>query len=119
MSKLERGRRADAKRKANPARAWYKLKAWCGPAGRRMTQLRAEPTCRFHRLELGAIVPATTVDHVIPHRGDEDLFWRGELQSLCGPCHDRHKQREELEGFSRGVGEDGFPTDPRHPFRSA
>ena len=35
--------------------------------------------------------PATLVDHVVPHRGDADLFW-AELtnwQSLCASCHAR------------------------------
>lgn len=33
--------------------------------------------------------PATDVDHVIPHRGDEKLFWSSPLQSLCKICHSR------------------------------
>ncbi|MEP2204764.1 MAG: HNH endonuclease signature motif containing protein [Tateyamaria sp.] len=40
--------------------------------------------------------PATVVDHIIPHRGDEALFNdRNNLQSLCTPCHSRYKQRSE------------------------
>jgi len=40
--------------------------------------------------------PATVVDHIIPHRGDEALFNdRNNLQSLCAPCHNRRKQRLE------------------------
>ncbi|WBU28360.1 HNH endonuclease [Rhodopseudomonas palustris] len=35
-------------------------------------------------------------DHVDLHRGNEQLFWHeGNLQTLCKPCHDKHKQREE------------------------
>lgn len=34
-------------------------------------------------------------DHIEPHRGDEVLFWRGPFQTLCKPCHDSTKQREE------------------------
>lgn len=35
-------------------------------------------------------------DHVVPHRGDEALFWdRANLQCLCKACHDGAKQREE------------------------
>lgn len=38
-------------------------------------------------------------DHREPHRGDERLFWdEDNLQTLCKPCHDRHKQREERRG---------------------
>lgn len=41
---------------------------------------------------------ATLVDHIIPHKGDNKLFWdRSNWQPLCKPCHDRHKQREERQ----------------------
>ena len=37
-------------------------------------------------------------DHIKPHRGDRLLFWDPEnLQTLCKPCHDSTKQREEIE----------------------
>ena len=40
--------------------------------------------------------PATVVDHIKPHRGDDALFWnRLNWQPLCAPCHNRKKQREE------------------------
>lgn len=44
-------------------------------------------------------------DHVKPHRGDERLFWdEANLQTLCKPCHDRDKQREEQASRAeRGV----------------
>ncbi len=36
------------------------------------------------------------VDHVVPHRGDEALFWdRSNWQTLCQKHHSRDKQREE------------------------
>lgn len=45
--------------------------------------------------------PATLVDHVIPHKGNDALFWdRQNWQPLCKPCHDRHKQRKE-QSFSQ------------------
>lgn len=36
------------------------------------------------------VTPATLVDHVIPHRGDQTLFWDRERnwQALCRECHD-------------------------------
>lgn len=43
--------------------------------------------------------PATVVDYIIPHKGDDRLFWdKTNWQALCKPCHDRYKQREGL-GF--------------------
>ena len=39
---------------------------------------------------------AHVVDHVVPHRGDMQLFWdSANWQSLCTPHHSRDKQREE------------------------
>jgi len=39
---------------------------------------------------------ANTVDHITPHKGDDRLFWdKANWQSLCAPCHNRHKQRSE------------------------
>jgi 5-methylcytosine-specific restriction endonuclease McrA len=44
-------------------------------------------------------------DHIIPHRGDEALFWdRTNLQCLCKTCHDGHKQRAERAGQREGGG---------------
>lgn len=42
--------------------------------------------------------PATTVDHVQPHKGNQHLFWsRLNWQSLCTRCHNSTKQRQENE----------------------
>ncbi len=39
---------------------------------------------------------ANVVDHRMPHRGDQKLFWdRKNWQGLCSPCHSSTKQREE------------------------
>lgn len=46
----------------------------------------------------GMPTAANTVDHKIPHRGDEKLFWRrSNWQSLRAPCHSGEKQREEVQ----------------------
>ncbi|MBQ8708357.1 MAG: HNH endonuclease [Succinivibrionaceae bacterium] len=34
--------------------------------------------------------PATVVDHIIPHRGNQQLFWdEANWQPLCKTCHDK------------------------------
>ena len=50
--------------------------------------LRANPLCRKCKAE-DRIEPATVVDHVIPHKGDQELFWnQANWQPLCKPHHD-------------------------------
>lgn len=80
----------------------------------RTQQLRSEPLCAYC-LAKGEVVLATVVDHVIPHRGDPELFYRGRLQSLCATHHSGSKQSEELRGYALEVGVDGIPVDPLHP----
>lgn len=82
----------------------------------RVRQLEAEPLCRMHAA-LAQLVPATVADHIKAHRGDEELFFDEEnLQSLCKPCHDAHKQAQEhsVNGILRGAGHDGRPLDLAH-----
>jgi len=44
----------------------------------------------------GRVVAATVVDHKVPHRGDQALFWdRGNWQSLCAPHHDSHAKKRD------------------------
>jgi 5-methylcytosine-specific restriction protein A len=43
----------------------------------------------------GRMEPATVVDHVVPHRGDQQLFWdEGNWAPACKPCHDAKTARE-------------------------
>ena len=60
----------------------------------------------------GRVKAASVVDHVIPHKGNEALFFdAGNLSSLCKACHDRHKQSEERTGKAKPViGLDGWPV---------
>lgn len=61
----------------------------------RLTFLQRHPLCRFCEKE-GRLTPATVVDHAMPHRGDNRLFWdTGNWQPLCATCHSSTKQREE------------------------
>jgi hypothetical protein len=90
---------------------WYKRAAW---QRRREHQLRVQPLCQMCA-QRGLVVEATSVDHVTAHRGDYNAFVMGELQSLCEVCANRTKQQIEVVGYSRDIGADGWPTDPRHP----
>jgi 5-methylcytosine-specific restriction enzyme A len=45
--------------------------------------------------EVGRLEAATTVDHIIPHRGDQTLFWDEEnWAAICKRCHDVKTVRE-------------------------
>jgi 5-methylcytosine-specific restriction protein A len=46
--------------------------------------------CQRH----GRLTPAECVDHIQPHRGDMEVFWRaGNHQSLCRACHTAKTRR--------------------------
>lgn len=56
--------------------------------------LRDHPLC-VDCLELGAVEPATDVDHIEPHKGDRNRFWdRINWQALCHRCHSRKTAHE-------------------------
>lgn len=58
--------------------------------------LAAHPLCRACE-RAGEVVAATVVDHIVPHRGDESLFWaESNHQPLCEVCHNRKSQTERL-----------------------
>ncbi|MBR0714053.1 HNH endonuclease [Bradyrhizobium liaoningense] len=81
-------------------------------------QLATNPLCRMCA-EQGVVASATVVDHVIPHRGDQQLFWFGDLASLCASHHSKDKQQAETKGYTTAIGADGYPTDVQHPFYRA
>src|SRR3546814_2674479 len=85
------GRRGSA-RERGYTRTWEKA---------RLVHLREHPLCAMCARD-GRTTAATVVDHVVPHRGDDRLFWdRTNWQSLCKPHHDGEKRREE-EAERRG-----------------
>ncbi|SHF44191.1 HNH endonuclease [Caloramator proteoclasticus] len=44
----------------------------------------------------GIVRPAEVVDHIIPHKGNKELFWdESNLQALCKECHDRKTAKED------------------------
>ena len=57
--------------------------------------LDEHPLCRYCERE-GRITAATVVDHIQPHRGNQELFWdKKNWQSLCARHHNSDKAREE------------------------
>ena len=55
----------------------------------RAVYLKANPLC-VHCKAKGIVKPATELDHIIPHRGDKQLFDdKDNRQGLCKPCHSK------------------------------
>jgi 5-methylcytosine-specific restriction protein A len=70
----------------------------------RATWLSRNPLCVACH-EAGRVAPAVVVDHKVPHRGDQTLFWdTSNWQSLCKCCHDTKTARED-GGFGRTTGD--------------
>lgn len=85
-SSLARKKEADARRPSARGERGYGTK-W---KKEREAFLKQHPTC------IRCPSPATVVDHKVPHRGDQKLFWeRTNWQPLCRTCHDRWKQSLE------------------------
>lgn len=58
--------------------------------------LAAHPLCE-ECLKAGKYVKATDVDHVVPHRGDVELFWdKNNWRALCHSCHSKKTAKTDL-----------------------
>lgn len=87
-----------------PWHAWYKTARWS--ALRLKVFLRDRYTCQMPACgRLEGNTSLLVCDHIKPHRGSASLFWdEANLQTLCKPCHDEVKRREEFATQSqRGV----------------
>lgn len=57
--------------------------------------LHSHPLCAECQRH-GRYVAATVVDHIVPHRGEQKLFWdESNWQPLCKRCHDQKTGRED------------------------
>jgi 5-methylcytosine-specific restriction protein A len=88
-AKVEYDARRGSARERGYTRRWDKARA---------TYLQSHPLCVMCG-KAGRITPANVVDHIIPHRGDQVLFWDTEKnwQSLCEWHHSSVKQAEEAK----------------------
>lgn len=83
----ERNKRHD-RRRPNASQRGY---------GSKWRKARAAFLAMFDRCAWpGCNAKATLVDHIIPHKGDDHLFWdQTNWQPLCTSCHSRKKQQQE------------------------
>jgi 5-methylcytosine-specific restriction protein A len=65
--------------------------------------LKAHPICECDDCKVsGVLLPSQVVDHIIPHKGDMQLFWsRANWQAMNKKCHDKKTAKED-GGFGRG-----------------
>lgn len=104
--KRERQQRVDAQRGSSAQRGygsrWQKARA---------TYLRQHPLCQCDECGDGAlrVKAAVVVDHKVPHRGDQALFWdTSNWQSLAKVCHDKKTATQDGGFGNKGRG-DQFP----------
>jgi 5-methylcytosine-specific restriction protein A len=96
--------------------SWHHLYSTPRWRAMRAAQLAEFPLCWYCE-QAGRTTAADTVDHVIPHRGDEALFWdQLNLRSACPTCHNAAGHQRDLYGYTPGAGLDGEPLDPGHPW---
>lgn len=76
--------------------------------------LRNNPLCEYCIAD-GKVEPATVVNHKVPHRGDQQLFWdRDNWAAVCKQHHDSTIAKEESRGVKIGGDVSGNPLDPNH-----
>lgn len=57
--------------------------------------LQSHPLCA-ECMKQGRYTKATVVDHIVPHRGDQKLFWdQNNWQAMCKTCHDKKTWDED------------------------
>lgn len=58
--------------------------------------LSENPLCVMCQQQ-GRITPANVVDHIQPHKGNQDLFWdEANWQPLCQSCHNSKTAKEDM-----------------------
>lgn len=84
-------------------------------ARQRRAHLRQSPLCVCCDAN-GFIRPASLVDHIVPHRGDQQLFRdQTNWQSLCAECHGRIKSVIERLWDAGRVSVSALRLDRRMP----
>ncbi len=98
-------------------RKLYKTREWA--ALRKLVLTRDGYRCKLCGVVLTSgrkSARSAVVHHKEAHKGNHSLFFdQGNLEASCKRCHDGVLQSEEVRGYSLVKGENGWPTDPKHP----
>jgi 5-methylcytosine-specific restriction protein A len=68
----------------------------------RLAFLQSNPLCVRCQSE-GRVKAATDVDHIVPHRGDQAMFW--DVSNYQALCHSHHSEKTATE-------DSGFGSSP-------
>lgn len=80
------------KPRRSPYKKLYNTSRW---QALRKVVLNKQPLC-VECMKAKRITLATVVDHIKPHKGNEELFYdKANLQPLCKSCHDRKTAKED------------------------
>lgn len=84
----------------------YDLSRWRHPTnGLQVAILRRDIICVVCNRN-----PSTVADHIIPHKGDEKLFWDAKnLRGVCKGCHDHRTLGEVSRGDRPAPPAVGYP----------
>jgi 5-methylcytosine-specific restriction enzyme A len=67
----------------------------------RTTYLAKNPFC-VDCFKEGNARPATVVDHIVPHKGDQKLFWdKTNWQGMCESHHNRKTATQDMGSWRR------------------
>jgi 5-methylcytosine-specific restriction enzyme A len=108
--RYESDKRYSDAHKDDADRKFYRTRAWRNHI--RPMQLADYPLCRSCK-RLGKLVPATTVDHIVPPHGDPGL--QRDPQNLQSLCDHHHGLKTRGVMHDKTIGLDGWPIDPNHP----
>lgn len=71
----------------------------------RVIYLRKHPLCAECEKQ-GKVVVATIVDHIQPHKGNQELFWNeANWEALCADCHNKKSSWEDGRQFGSHQGQ--------------
>ena len=91
LCKQHGGVKPEYKRKVRSHHSLYNTGSW---RRSRKSYIQHHPLCMRCK-KYGMTTASTDVDHIIPHRGDPDLFYDiNNWQALCHSCHAWKTQRE-------------------------
>lgn len=88
---------------SNPHKKLYDTRRWRRRTARQLAEFPLCAEC----LRRGYTNEATLSHHLTDHHGDHDLFYYGQLESLC---HDCHLETHGRAPKRRSIGIDGWPT---------